>query len=442
MKNKVTQMAVIADSTGHPWSLSVWDVDAGTKLMSYKGAICTPQTLSLVGGDYLISAVAGKPLLQVWALNSRQQFQIRMVCPGRVTALTVSPDGNYCVAGIEEKLHVWQVSTGNLLTVIGRHYQPITCIRFSGDGAYFVSSSEDCQVLVWSLSSVLSLNAHVMGNSLSSVEPMHAWTDHSLPVRDVCVSGGSSKMARVATCSLDQTCKLYELISGRLVLSVVTDTPLTAVTMDTTEYHAFIGGNNGMIYTVKLYEPPRVIEQHLNSSEEVGNIFAGHSKQVSSLSVSLDGLTLLSGSQDQTCRVWHIPSRQCLKVIPHNGTITNAAFIPSLSKIFALDNVKPSLVMQSFKRHLHGAAGEDDAGSDDVIPLTCKPSAQLPEGFTQSSSVETNELLMKMENCQHWSNGERPDEMDGNPDSRELTMINNQLYRYCVQDLLGKLSQK
>lgn len=32
-----------------------------------------------------------------------------MICPGVVTAMAVSPDGNYCVVAVEEKLHVWQV---------------------------------------------------------------------------------------------------------------------------------------------------------------------------------------------------------------------------------------------------------------------------------------------------------------------------------------------
>ena len=35
---------------------------------------------------------------------------MKMVCPGRVTALAVTPDGNYCVAAVAEKIHVWQVS--------------------------------------------------------------------------------------------------------------------------------------------------------------------------------------------------------------------------------------------------------------------------------------------------------------------------------------------
>ena len=47
------------------------------------------------------------------------------------------------------------------------------------------------------------------------------------------------------------------------------------------------------------------------------------SKQVNSLAVSMDGTLLLSGSQDQTARVWHIPSRQCLRVVNHKGKLNH-----------------------------------------------------------------------------------------------------------------------
>ena len=36
-------------------------------------------------------------------------MQMKMVCPGRVTALDVTPDGAYCIAAISEKIHIWQV---------------------------------------------------------------------------------------------------------------------------------------------------------------------------------------------------------------------------------------------------------------------------------------------------------------------------------------------
>lgn len=37
-------------------------------------------------------------------------MQQKIVCPGKVSALAVSPNGLYCVASIAEKIFVWEVS--------------------------------------------------------------------------------------------------------------------------------------------------------------------------------------------------------------------------------------------------------------------------------------------------------------------------------------------
>ena len=43
------------------------------------------------------------------------------------------------------------------------------------------------------------------------------------------------------------------------------------------------------------------------------------SKQVTSLSLSMDGSILMSGSKDCTARIWDVASRQCLRVLQHKG---------------------------------------------------------------------------------------------------------------------------
>ena len=44
-----------------------------------------------------------------------------------------------------------------------------------------------------------------------------------------------------------------------------------------------------------------------------------YSKRVNSLAISMDGYILVSGSHDSTARVWHVSSKQCLKVVNHKG---------------------------------------------------------------------------------------------------------------------------
>lgn len=44
-----------------------------------------------------------------------------------------------------------QVSTGNLLVILSRHYQDVSCLQFTGDSSHFLSGGKDCLVLAWGL---------------------------------------------------------------------------------------------------------------------------------------------------------------------------------------------------------------------------------------------------------------------------------------------------
>ena len=41
----------------------------------------------------------------------QEQVQLKISCSGLSNALVCSPDQNYCVASIEEKILIWQVCT-------------------------------------------------------------------------------------------------------------------------------------------------------------------------------------------------------------------------------------------------------------------------------------------------------------------------------------------
>jgi pre-rRNA-processing protein IPI3 len=141
---------------------------------------------------------------------------------------------------------------------------------------------------------------------------------------------------------------LYDLASGTLLLSLVFDCLLSAVTMDTTELEVFVGGSDSNIYQFGLRYPPRTQEYHL-SKEEKTKKFAGHTKAVTCLSASVDGVTLLSGSLDNEVMLWHIPSRQCMKVLHHKGPVTNAFFTIAPKGIFS-EEMKPTLTLHSFRK--------------------------------------------------------------------------------------------
>ena len=62
------------------------------------------------------------------------------------------------------------------MAVAARHYQQVTCIRFTEDGTHFVSAGEDGMVLVWCIS-------HAIAQEGARLETVHSFSDHYLAVK-------------------------------------------------------------------------------------------------------------------------------------------------------------------------------------------------------------------------------------------------------------------
>nr|XP_008123075.1 PREDICTED: WD repeat-containing protein 18 [Anolis carolinensis] len=341
---------------------SAWEVGSGASVAGYRGGCCGARGLALLGGERLLGAQLGKPYVAVWELQRKDQLQQKIICPGLVSCLTAAPNGLYVLAGISESLYLWEVCSGNLLVILNRHYQDLSCLAFTDDSSHFVSGAKDCLAIVWSLCNVLQVDPG------QSPEPRHVWSQHTLPVTDLCCGIGGP-MSRVATASLDQTAKLWEISSGDLLLSVVFDVSLMSVTLDLAEYHMFCGGIDGSVFQVDLCSWPVSRERGFHSERESGKIFKGHKNQVTCLSVSTDGSLLLSGSHDETARLWDVQSKQCLRTVNYKGPVTNAFLALAPANMLAPE-AKPAVPLPKFGRHLHDAeASENPAGDGLTLRL-------------------------------------------------------------------------
>uniref|UniRef100_A0A6I8PB80 WD repeat-containing protein 18 n=1 Tax=Ornithorhynchus anatinus TaxID=9258 RepID=A0A6I8PB80_ORNAN len=328
------EVAVCTDSAGMLWNCAVWEVQSGTNLLTYRGGQSGPHGLALLNGEYLLSTQLGKNYISAWELQRK-------------------------------------ASTGKLLAILNRHYQDVTCLVFTDDSSHILSGGKDCLALVWSLYSVLQVEHS------RSPDPRHVWSRHALPITDLhCGFGGP--MARAATASLDQTVKLWEITSGELLLSVLFDVGIMSVTMDLSECYMFCGGSDGSIFQVTLSAWPFQKDKTFQTERETGKLFKGHRNQITCLSVSTDGSLLLSGSHDETVRLWDIQSKQCLRTVTYKGPITNAFIMIAPANMFNPD-YKPSLPLPKFSKHLHGTEGDEPGGDKVTVRL----------GLHQQGSDET-----------------------------------------------------
>ncbi|CAG2212004.1 IPI3 [Mytilus edulis] len=376
------EVLVTSDAAGQQWNSSIWDPVAGTSLLTFKGSTSAPHTLSILNNEYILGALPTKSVIQVWSLQKTDNTQMQIVCPGRVTSLTTTPDGNYCIAAVSENIHIWQVCTGHLLTVLSRHYQQIKCIKCTDDGTCFITAGDDNLVIAWNLAKVLA----DCGNPSHQVEPDHVWSHHSLPVTDLFIGSGGNR-ARVVSSSLDQTCKMYDLVSGDLLCNLVFDVSITSVTMDTAEYSLFAGGSNGVIHCINMFEMPVQKERHIEKESEDITCFEGHKKQVTCLCVSINGSKLISGSDDCNVKIWDVFSGQCTKTLDHKGMLTNVFLIPTPPALLDL-NTPRNCIIKPFQRHLY-IPGEQTDESDGTVTMMFNHSEKMESVVDYMSDVSS-----------------------------------------------------
>lgn len=323
-----------------------------------------------------------KPLLHIWPLNSQEQIQTsRFVMPGQVTALAVSPDGNYCVAAVTDKaaeasgtVYVWQICSGRMMAVLTRHLQSVTTIKFTDDGTHFCTAGRDGMLLVWKLGAVLASSS----STNQQATPLYSFSDHALPIKDIHIGKGGLR-GYLTSVSEDRTCKVYDLSNGVQLLNLIFPEPLTAVTIDHLDTKLYAGTVEGSIYEFSLQSPPRMRDYHLTEAN-ARNKFSGHKGAVTALSISLDGESLLSGGHDENVLLWHIPSKQLIRTLPHKGVVTNAFFMLAPKCMFNQDT-KLTLITNNFKRML-----ENDVSADDN---------HVVEVLVKQSIVDDNEIVAR-----------------------------------------------
>lgn len=365
-----------------------------------------------------------KPLLTLWPINRSEPIQnVKFVLPARANSIATSPNGYFLVAGIKENIYIWQIATGKMLVMLSKHYQCINKIKFLDDNSHFLTAGQDGMVLVWNLSDCV--NDQIR---LEPINPTYSFSDHSLPVTDLYV-GKSGLQTLMCSVSLDRTCNLYDLSSGTLLLSLVFQEMLTAVVLDRVEIGLYVGTNQGNIYHYNLQSPPRVKEYHITDADKVNNKFAGHSKAISCLSISLDEMTLLSGSEDENVITWNIQSRSLLKIFPHKGAVTNAMFILKPQIMFDRE-AKLELITRNFQRMVE----QNDNLEDEFIEFMVDHSQYnfLNRSFSKQISGCQSHLNPSNSNSSSEEVKKLKEEIE------KLKKVNHELFEFSLKNILKK----
>ena len=167
----------------------------------------------------------------------------------------------------------------------------------------------------------------------------------------------------------------------------------------------------------------------------------GHRKAVKHLSVSLDGSTLVSGSDDNDVKLWHIPSRQCSRTITHKGIITASEFQMAPPRGFLDSTVAerflPSLVLAPFEKTLYMRRNKNktDRNNDSYSFQTFVKERRISEEYVNSESYKYYEPPRKSSRIESSLTSTSGDTLAD--ENNKLKEINIELYQFAVQKVLG-----
>ncbi|KYQ93415.1 WD40 repeat-containing protein [Tieghemostelium lacteum] len=393
-------------------SIMVFDIRTGNSLATFQASQSDVGGFSMIGQDYFITSQHNKALVHVYSWKKDQPlYKTPLQEKGGVIAS--SNDGSYCAMGCGSgSVYLWEVATGSLLRIWEAHYNKITCISFTKDDFYLVTAGDDGVINTWSLEQILNKDVGLLRNKQS-------FTDHSLGITSIhCGFGGSN--SRLFSVSLDRTCKIWDLVSGRAITSILFPTFLTSIILDATETTLYVGGGDGVIYQtdlITLNSNPQLLtnqQQHSNtqsftSSSELEvnqkkKTFIGHTKSISSLNISMDGSLLISGSLDGVVNIWDTFSRQVIRSFANHikGSITSISVLfnpidPLNFNVAGLENKKSFEPIQPFEKYSGNSGTTTTTGTQSrtTLPVKLKHQDLENDTFTQNSNRSFNALQSK-----------------------------------------------
>jgi WD40 repeat protein len=256
--------------------------------------------------------------------------------PEYVQSVAFSPDGSTLVSGCsDDKIRVWDVATGVLRATLEGHKDRVNSVAFSPDGLTLASGSCDHTIRLWDVATgVLRLTLECCNRRVNSV----AFSPDGLTL--ACgINFGKMKLWDVSTGEFIETPMEIGFVRSATFspdsLTLAYDSGPTIVLIDVAT------GEVKTRFEGHTFGPPfNPFRDEVVIKESTSE--TGHKYRVTSVAFSPDGLTLVSGSEDKTIKLWNVATGDLKATFDgHTDGINSVAFSPdgmTLASGSGLDN--------------------------------------------------------------------------------------------------------
>ncbi|AFZ14017.1 WD40 repeat-containing protein [Crinalium epipsammum PCC 9333] len=366
--DSVIAVAITADgktavSGSHDNTLKVWDLKTGTALSTLTGHNDSVIAVAITADGKTAVSGSHDNTLKVWDLKTGTALSTLTAHSFWVQAVAITADGRTAVSGSDDNtLKVWDLKTGTALSTLTAHSFWVQAVAITADGKTAVSVSHDNTLKVWNLQT---------GTALSTL------TGHNDSVIAVAITADGKT---AVSGSHDNTLKVWDLQTGTALSTFIGHNDFVRAVAITPDGKTAVSGSDDN--TVKVWDLPGTARSTLPAwltrifkmlkPEFTGTALStltGHNASVIAVAITPDGKTAVSGSEDNTLKVWDLQIGTALSILP-----------AWLTRIFKILTLKPEL-------HT-GTALSTLTGHNNSVQAV----AITPNGKTAVSGSEDNTL--------------------------------------------------
>ncbi|TKY66372.1 ROOT INITIATION DEFECTIVE 3 protein [Spatholobus suberectus] len=290
--------------------ITAYDALTGTAVARFSGSRSPCRGLTTAGRRLIavshVSSDTGAGSINIYNWYSSTVFH-NFPLPEPVAPLIGTPDGAFLFAGgISGSVFSLSVSSGDVIRSIAAHSKAVSSLHLSEDGSLVISGSDDGTVVVVPTFKI------VVGASLEEdLEDLilHKWKAHS----DSVTAFNSGMIGTLVSCSLDCTCKFWNLgNSGVLMRTVAFPCAIFGVALDSTGSGFYAPGADGLVYKGVVKVGSRKL---LGMGYEVNTWSKSHGGSIVSLVLVNEGRNLVSAAEDGRVWVWDVEKGEVTMIL-------------------------------------------------------------------------------------------------------------------------------